>query len=100
MASEPKMNPMTDDLYNEKGEAGQADGLFYIEDGLYKATLIAEKRWRTPSGRARSKKVFGQYAGHSARGLAKCLRASGWEPPPRLGYLCESAPPRTWSRRG
>ena len=86
------MNPMTEDLRNERGESGKADGLFYIEDGLYKATLIAEKRWRTPSGRARHRLVTATYCGSSARGLAASLRAAGWEPPKRLGHLCESAP--------
>jgi hypothetical protein len=86
------LNPMTDDLYNEKGERGMADAFFFVEDGLYQAVLLAEKRWRTPSGKQRSKRVSRSFAGHSARGLAAWLRQNGWEPPKGLARLCESAP--------
>lgn len=86
-----KMNPFVMDLFNERGEAGKADGFFCIEDRLYKATLLAEMRWHTPSGKLRKKKVSATYAGWTARGLAKCLRAAGWNPPRRLARLCEAS---------
>jgi hypothetical protein len=85
------MNPFADDLFNEKGEAGKADGLFYIEDRLYKATLIARRRWRTPGGRPRQRIVTSTFAGYTARDLARSLRASGWEPPRGLARLCEAS---------
>jgi hypothetical protein len=86
------MNPISDTLYNEQGKKGQADGLFSIEAGRYTVVLLAEKRWRTPSGRKRSKRVMDVVTGATARDLAKNLRAKGWAPPLRLKQLCETIP--------
>jgi hypothetical protein len=93
------MNPMTDDLRNEKGQEGTADAFFFMEAGQYRAVLLAQKHWNTPKGHWRSKKVSAVFTGWTARELAKSLREAGWEPPPRLAHLCESAPRSNMQRR-
>ena len=94
------LDPLTESLYNERGEEGRADGFFCVEDGMYKAVLIAEKRWRTRAGAARKKRATSSFAGGTARELAKNLRDAGWEPPKGLARLCESSrAPSSWGRR-
>jgi hypothetical protein len=94
------MNPKTDTLYNEQGKKGQANGLFMIERGQYTVVLLAEKRWGTPTGRKRSRRVMDVVTGATARDLARNLLAKGWAPPRGLRKLCESAPGARIKRRG
>ena len=99
MSTKASMNPLTDDLYNERGEKDKADGLFYVERGVYRAILMAEKRAKGNRGRRNARKVVVEYSGNSARELATNLRAAGWTPPRRLAHLCESAPRSTLGAR-
>jgi hypothetical protein len=93
------MDPRTETFYNEQGKKGKADGLFSVDHGQYTVVLLAEKRWRTPSGKRKAKRVMDVIAGATARDLAKALRAKGWAPPRKLARLCECAPRQRVSRR-
>lgn len=79
-------------VFNEKGQAGKADGFFWVENGLYKATVLYR------AGRPRRIQTR-TYFGHHARSLALSMRNDGWQPPRGLARLCETAPRNTWSQR-
>lgn len=96
--SERMMNPLRDALFNENGEEGKADGFFFVEDGIYKAVLVAHRRPNRSAPRSRERIVSGTYFGADARHLAGVLRKAGWQPPRGLAKLCERAPRSSWRR--
>lgn len=79
-------------VFDEKGRAGKADGFFYMENGLYKATALYR------GGRPRRFQTR-TYFGHNARALAYWMRNDGWQPPRGLARLCETAPRNSWHKR-
>jgi hypothetical protein len=87
------------ELFNEKGEQGQATGFFGVEQGRYTVTLLATRRWTTPRGNAKTRRVTESFEGLTPVECAAEMALAGWEAPTNLRELCEANPPRRVRRR-